>query len=353
MTRTTRYLDGKLMSELLGTVLVMQCDTIGNLLTLLCLRELTRVSVTCMHVLTLGAQAQPTTLPRRSLQLQQRLWRAQVLESLVSARSRLTRRLNVHTFCSAHIGFHQQRLAADIRTGTKSADFKPLEVEIRYYFSGRLALASESVIMPTPLVFSCLKGSRDGYRASSCRLAARSQFLCISSGTCLCRPGPFQSLNDCNNQQGLLCYVVSALALSLAVEFACKRALQIHQTMKADEEYKALKAERTHRASMTKQQLTMHRSTCLVALAYSHQVMSQPEGVVGTLDLYAVRALEGEVLIGKLCSSTATKSCLHIPPILGHTASASYSSDMSNCNLCLLFNTHGFRLHVLLWRHHL
>lgn len=104
-----------------------------------------------MHALTLRAQAQPATLPRRSLQLQQRLWRAQVLESCVSARSRLTRRPDVHTFCSPHIGFHQQRLAADIRTGPKSADFKTLEVEIRYYFSARLVLASDSV-MPTSLV---------------------------------------------------------------------------------------------------------------------------------------------------------------------------------------------------------
>ena len=79
-----------------------------------------------------------------------------------------------------------------------------------------------------------------------------------------------------------------------------KNALQIHQTMKADEEYKALKAERAKRASMTEQQLTRHRSACLVALAYPHKGTSQPEGVVGTLDLYAVRALEGEVLIGKL-----------------------------------------------------
>lgn len=79
--------------------------------------------------------------------------------------------------------------------------------------------------------------------------------------------------------------------------------------MKADEEYKALKAERTKRISMTEQQLTRHRSACLVALAYPHQVTSQPEGVVGTLDLYAVRALEGEVLIGKLCSSIGVKSC--------------------------------------------
>ena len=77
--------------------------------------------------------------------------------------------------------------------------------------------------------------------------------------------------------------------------------------MKADEEYKALQAESTKRKSMTAQQLSMSRSVCLVALAHPFQGESQPAGVVGTLDLYAVRALEGEVLIGKLCSATVIR----------------------------------------------
>lgn len=104
--------------------------------------------------------------------------------------------------------------------------------------------------------------------------------------------------------------------------------VQIHQKMKADEEYKALKAESTKRGSMTAQQLSMNRSVCLVALAHPHQGESQPEGVVGTLDLYAVRALEGEVLIGKCCSPTITRCrCMFIllqltqllhHPTLGH-----------------------------------
>lgn len=71
--------------------------------------------------------------------------------------------------------------------------------------------------------------------------------------------------------------------------------------MIADEEYKALKAESTKRASTTAEQSTTNRSVCLVALALPHQEVSQPEGVLGTLDLYAVRALDGEVLIGKFC----------------------------------------------------
>ena len=79
--------------------------------------------------------------------------------------------------------------------------------------------------------------------------------------------------------------------------------------MKADEEYKALQAESRKREYMTTQQLSRNRSVCLAALPHPHQGESQPEGVVGTLDLYAVRALEGEVLIGKFCS--AYVSCYH------------------------------------------
>lgn len=70
--------------------------------------------------------------------------------------------------------------------------------------------------------------------------------------------------------------------------------------MIADEEYKALKAETAKRASSSAQQSSTVRSVCLVALASQQQALSEPEGVLGTLDLYAVRALEGEVLIGKL-----------------------------------------------------
>lgn len=96
--------------------------------------------------------------------------------------------------------------------------------------------------------------------------------------------------------------------------------------MKADEEYKALKAENTKRASMTAQQLHTNKSACLVALASSDQAVPQPQGVLGTLDLYAVRALDGEVLIGKFCFPNVTTSCcmclvlpvtelLHIPSL--------------------------------------
>lgn len=72
--------------------------------------------------------------------------------------------------------------------------------------------------------------------------------------------------------------------------------------MIADEEYKALKAESTKRTCMTADQSVTNKSVCLVALALPHQEVAQPEGVLGTLDLYAVRALEGEVLIGKFGS---------------------------------------------------
>ena len=84
-----------------------------------------------MRTLTLRAQAKPTLSLRCSLQNQHGLWHAHVLDSLVSVRSRSTRPLSVCTACSVHTGFHQQRLAADVRTGTKGADFKPLDVEIR------------------------------------------------------------------------------------------------------------------------------------------------------------------------------------------------------------------------------
>lgn len=151
-----------------------------------------------MRTLSLPAQAKPTTLSLRcSLQKQHGRWHAQVLESLVSARSRSTRRLHVHIACSVQAGFHQQRLAADIRTGTKGADYKPLDVEIRSDYAARPP--TQSLLLHFLLYFlSCLKGNQDGSRASSCRLVTRSQFLCISSGTCLRRPGQLQLLNDCD-----------------------------------------------------------------------------------------------------------------------------------------------------------
>ena len=161
-----------------------------------------------MRTLTLRAQAKPTTLSLRcSLLFQQGFWHAQVLESQVSARSRSTRPFHVRTACSVHTGFHQQRLAADVRTGTKGADYKPLDVEIRSDSSARIP--TQSFILHTLLYFLlCLKGDQYGSRASSCRVVTRSQFLCIPSGTCLRRPGQLQLLNVCSSTANALAVVV-------------------------------------------------------------------------------------------------------------------------------------------------
>lgn len=193
-----------------------------------------------MHActLTLQARATQTTLPQpSSLQIKQGLcttflWHAR--KSQVSAPGRYVRNVNVCTSCATQVGFHQKRLAADVRKGTKSPDFKPLAVEIR-------------------------EPRTDHELQAVGWLRARSFYA-----------------------------------------YPPERAFagQIHQTMIADEEYKALKAESTKRTCMTADQSVTNKSVCLVALALPHQEVAQPEGVLGTLDLYAVRALEGEVLIG-------------------------------------------------------
>lgn len=91
--------------------------------------------------------------------------------------------------------------------------------------------------------------------------------------------------------------------------------LQIHQTMIAEEEYKALKAERARRAKLTYQHLALDRSVCLLARAQPDDKLPEAEGVVGTLDLYAVSSVQGEVLIGKrafpqaICISAVLIGC--------------------------------------------
>lgn len=74
--------------------------------------------------------------------------------------------------------------------------------------------------------------------------------------------------------------------------------VQIHQTMIAEEEYKALKAEQLRRLQLASEHQTKDRSICLVARAAAGCDTPEDGGVVGTLDLYAVRAVQGEVLIG-------------------------------------------------------
>ncbi|DBA74993.1 TPA: hypothetical protein ACH3X1_010336 [Trebouxia sp. C0004] len=73
---------------------------------------------------------------------------------------------------------------------------------------------------------------------------------------------------------------------------------QIHQTMIAEEEYKALKIEQLRRRQLAGEDQTKDRSICLVARAAAGCDLPEDEGLLGTLDLYAVRSVQGEVLIG-------------------------------------------------------
>ncbi len=82
--------------------------------------------------------------------------------------------------------------------------------------------------------------------------------------------------------------------------------VQLHQIMKGKEEYAALRQQRDTRAAKE----PAERSACLMAACPSTCLQGQPasalqleevgsELLVGTLDLYAVRAMPGEVLIGQ------------------------------------------------------
>ena len=75
--------------------------------------------------------------------------------------------------------------------------------------------------------------------------------------------------------------------------------MQIHQKMIAEEEFKALKADRLRKSEEdSKQQTSKDRSICLLASICTGQ---QPaDDVAGTLDLHAVKSVHGEVLIGAL-----------------------------------------------------
>ena len=88
--------------------------------------------------------------------------------------------------------------------------------------------------------------------------------------------------------------------------------LQLHQTMIADEEYKALKAERDRRAQQLSQHSTQDRSVCLLASISrqhkSHAADTDGDDVAGTLDLYAVKSVQGEVLIGTDYNAACTES---------------------------------------------
>ena len=113
--------------------------------------------------------------------------------------------------------------------------------------------------------------------------------------------------------------------------------LQLHQTMIADEEYKALKAECDRRAQQLSQHSTQDRSVCLLASISrqhnSHAAADADDNVAGTLDLYAVKSVQGEVLIGKNYNAASTEQNLE----LCNYCRCSISSSCSCCELlCVL-----------------
>ena len=82
--------------------------------------------------------------------------------------------------------------------------------------------------------------------------------------------------------------------------------MQLHQIVKLKEEYAALRQQRDTRAARE----PAERSACLMAACPATCLHGQPasafeleeigsELILGTLDLYAVRAMPGEVLIGE------------------------------------------------------
>jgi hypothetical protein len=78
--------------------------------------------------------------------------------------------------------------------------------------------------------------------------------------------------------------------------------VQLHQLMVAEEELRALQVMREKQ----RENLPNEKSACLIAVLSAASIrecpedlmVDQGEAVVGTLDLHAVRALPGEVLIG-------------------------------------------------------
>lgn len=86
--------------------------------------------------------------------------------------------------------------------------------------------------------------------------------------------------------------------------------MQIHQIMKFKEEFEALKHQRDMRADRE----PAERSACLMAACPSACLQGQlasasrleeikNELLLGTTDLYAIRAMPGEILIGAQMSS--------------------------------------------------
>lgn len=64
------------------------------------------------------------------------------------------------TACTAQLGFHQQRLAADVSTSVRTADFKPLAVEIRSDLSFFPGQALKTHIIVVSICCRCRREAR-------------------------------------------------------------------------------------------------------------------------------------------------------------------------------------------------
>ena len=98
--------------------------------------------------------------------------------------------------------------------------------------------------------------------------------------------------------------------------------MQLHQIMKGKEEFEALIQQRDTRAAKE----PAERSACLIAACPSTCLQGQPasafeleeigsELLLGTLDLYAVKAMPGEVLIGEKLTLWGHEQLLQVPTV--------------------------------------
>ena len=103
--------------------------------------------------------------------------------------------------------------------------------------------------------------------------------------------------------------------------------MQIHQIMKSKEEFEALKQQRDTR----QQRQPAERSACLMATCPNTCLQGEPASafglqecnaglLLGTLDLYAIKAMPGEVLIGE---QNAFR-CLRVLKMPCHSMQMSY-----------------------------
>lgn len=112
--------------------------------------------------------------------------------------------------------------------------------------------------------------------------------------------------------------------------------MQLHQIIKAKEEFAALRQQRDTRAARE----PAERSACLMAACPRTCLHGQPasafeleeigsELLLGTLDLYAVRAMPGEVLIGEQLAHGSSKK-----PLCFSTKEGTSSPEAQNWLVC-------------------